>query len=613
MPNAYPYRRDQMSRDRFKSAALLIGIAAAMLAGAPPTVAQQPAAVVLKGGTLIDGTGAPPVANAVVVIKDGKFEAVGDSTLKYPADARVVDLSGKFIIPGLVESHVHYEEWMGEMFLNHGITSVFGLAVGGRFPPGLTAKKELSYRTESRMPRLYLIGEGNVRLSPSMTEDAVRQGVRAYLKQNPDFAGIGTFTAENAQAYGWAADEVHRAGLLVFGHTDDAPASIRAGQDIVEHVWGFALAAMSPEERADFERGKFLHWGTFLGDRARVKAMITEAVSRGAIINPTLMFEFGSPDPLAKRHEAEMHEAHRDHRLMAYYPRNIADALLRQIAPFRNFSAKYPDLVAPADVQKGDAAQFQRAFRLTGEFLSQFVAAGGKIHAGTDAPSGGTPGLSLHHELDLLVAGGLTPLQALQSATGWPGEILGGRDAGKKGRPTVGVITSGALADAVVLTADPLQAIGNTRKIERVMKGGQFIELGYDPAYFTFTSPPRSVAMATPVPAISAISPYDVVEGSATFDITVHGAGFVSDSLVQVDGESLATTFVSTRVLKAKIPARMVQAATPVHFAAHGAPQKPGVIGDRIVPIVVFTPHPDSGSSNTVFLRVKAKWYSQTK
>ncbi len=113
--------------------------------------------------------------------------------------------------------------------------------------------------------------------------------------------------------------------------------------------------------------------------------------------------------------------------------------------------------------------------------------------------------MSLHHEMELLVEAGLSPMQALQISTLWSGEILSGK-GGVRGQPSVGLIAKGAFADLVVLTANPLEDIAHTKKIDRVMKGGQFIKLGFDPAYFTFSSQPRKVAMASPVPAISAIS-----------------------------------------------------------------------------------------------------------
>ncbi len=80
--------------------------------------------LVLQGATVIDGRGGRPISEAVIHIAGDRIQSVGARGTNVPAEATVVDLSGKFIIPGLIESHAHYEEWMGEVFLNHGVTSI---------------------------------------------------------------------------------------------------------------------------------------------------------------------------------------------------------------------------------------------------------------------------------------------------------------------------------------------------------------------------------------------------------------------------------------------------------------------------------------------------------
>src|SRR5215831_16392636 len=89
--------------------------------------------LLVRGGTLIDGTGGAPIANARILITDGRIVRVwsGDSaTPALPAASEVVEAGGKFIIPGLIDSHVHYNWYMGELFLTHGVTTVFDLGGG---------------------------------------------------------------------------------------------------------------------------------------------------------------------------------------------------------------------------------------------------------------------------------------------------------------------------------------------------------------------------------------------------------------------------------------------------------------------------------------------------
>jgi len=330
-----------------------------------------------------------------------------------------------------------------------------------------------------------------------------------------------------------------------------------------------------------------------------------EAVERGAYLNPTLQYELGSLSSLAAQHEEEAYQVYRDPFLMAYFPRNISDSLLQKQRQIRSFSGKYENLVLLSRVTSEEAREYRRGYGLVGEFLKRFVQAGGKIQAGTDTASGGTPGLGLHHEMEMLVELGLTPMQALQSATSWAAGIVAGRS---QSQPQIGVIRPGAFADLLVLSANPLDQIVNTKKIERVMKGGRFIEPGYDPAYFTFARPPRKIAMATPTPELSALSPYTVHEGTPAFDLIVRGVGFVGNSVVRVDGVSVPTTFVNPRTLRARVPANVIERATPNQFMAPGPAQMVGVFGDRTVAISVFTPPPEGGASNSISLRVRAKW-----
>ena len=112
---------------------------------------------------------------------------------------------------------------------------------------------------------------------------------------------------------------------------------------------------------------------------------------------------------------------------------------------------------------------------------------------------------------------------------------------------------------------------------------------------------------------MSAITPNTVAEGSAAFDITVEGVGFIGKSIVRVDGVPVPTTFVDIRTLKARVPASVVARATPHRFAYPGPEQHPGIYGDRTVKITVYNGPPDGGASNSVSLRVFAKWLAEEK
>jgi hypothetical protein len=495
------------------------------------------------------------------------------------------------------------------LYLNHGVTSIFILNPWGT--NGNTVESvRASQQSDVRSPRIF----GNADrfpLSPTMTREQVREQFREWLAKKPDFAVLPSYNERNKQAYQWAAEAMREAGLFVFGHTEDAPASNRAGHDGIEHIWGYAQALMTPQELDGFQKGKYLHWGSFLKDKSRIDQMIKDAIARGTYLNPTLVYELGSQSSLARKHESDIYDVYRNAALMTYYPQNLAASLLLKFRAVRTFSNRYENPVPLTNLASKDLQEFKEAFRLAGEFTKRWVDLGGKIIGGTDDPQIGTCGLSMHMEMAMLVEAGLKPMQALQATTLWGAEML---TAGKKAptQPPVGFVGEGANADLVVLSANPLANIENTRKIERVMKGGRFVELGYTPHY-TAHGEARGAIPSTPEPELSAVSPNTVAEGSAAFEMTVEGVGFVGNSIVRLDGAPLPTTFVDIRTLKAKVPGNVVARATPHRFSYPGPEQQPGIYGDRTVKITVYNGPPDGGTSNSVSLRVFAKWLAEEK
>jgi hypothetical protein len=564
----------------------------------------------LKGATLIDGTGGSPIPEAVIVIEGDKIKAVGGRQTAVPADATVVDLAGKVVIPGLVDGHVHYQPWLGELMLNHGVTTVVALQPRDAYGE---AYYRASQKPDVRTPRLFDYG-APLNVTPSMTKAQVHEMIAQWLKKDPEYAKLPNYNSRAKQQYQWMTQEIHDAGLLTIGHADDCLEAAGAGLDVIEHLWGCAESLMTPEEVDKFQKGEYLHWGLFFKDPAKMDQLIKKAIQTGAnYINPTLLYEFSAETPYARQFEADTSEIYKNPALMTYYPQSLADGLLIKFKIARSFSTKYGTQVYLAHLNDQEIAQSKEAYTRTGEFVKRWAALGGKVMGGADTPSIGTSGLAVHMEMAMLVESGLTPMQALRSMGAWGAEMITARRK-KPTKPTLGLVAEGAFADLVVLSANPLDAIGNTRKIERVMKGGRFVELGYTPYY---ASTPPGVVHSTPYiqePEISAITPNRVVEGNAEFELLVDGEGFLADSVVRVDGHAVPTTFVDIRTLKAKIPASVVAQAIPDRFNLNTNPdQRTGVYGDRTVKITVFTGPPDGGLSNSVSLKVMAKWMSNEK
>ena len=501
---------------RTARAALGLLVTAILALAAPPdSRAQAPSTLLIRGATIIDGVSDAPLRDRVLLIEGNTIRDLLPAGAAAPAGAQVLDLSGKFIIPGLFDSHVHWEEYMGELFVNHGVTSIVALE---NAPKALRARSQDAHD----LPRFFHPG-GRLQHSNDASEGDIRQMVRTWLANEPDFAWFAQYNDRNSRAYAIAADEAHNAGFVIFGHTDNAPGSVRDGMDIIEHIWGFAEAVMSPEQLRSFKEGKFLTWATFLTDWSKLDAMIADAVRRGVSLNPTLHYEWGGMSRRALQRELE------DYRVLSnpdlsYIPRNVADGILGRQRQIKNFSSRYENTPWISRLSADDRKEFETGFQNVLEFTRRYVAAGGKIHAGTDTIAGGTPGLGMHHEMEILVEAGLTPMQALKAATSWPAELLQGKN-GSRGTAKIGSIRPGSFADLVVVSADPMSDISNTKKIERVMKNGRWVELGYHPEYFTSVRPARPIVASNLAPTISSMQPNRVQEGSSPVHVMLEGSG----------------------------------------------------------------------------------------
>jgi len=561
-----------------------------VLAATTYSRAQVPATLLITGATIIDGLADAPVRDRSLLIEGNNIRGLLPADTPAPAGAQVLDLTGKFIIPGLFDSHVHWDPFMGELLVNHGVTSILAL---DNVPKALRTRSQDAHD----IPRLFHTG-ARAQFTPNSSDADISQAMRAWLQSEPNMAWFPQYNTRFSRAYKFAADEAHKAGFLVFGHTDDAPAAIRDGIDILEHVWGYAEAIMSPEQLQSFQEGKLLTWAIYLNDWSKLDGLIAEAVRSGVYLNPTMAYEWGGLSGRAPQRELEDYRTLSNTDLV-YFPRNVSDSILARHRQIKNFSSRYDSMPWVGKLPAADRIAFEAGYNNVRAFNNRWVAAGGKIQAGTDIITGGIPGLALHHEMEMLVESGLTPMQALKSATSWSAEILEGKNKAR-GEARVGSIRAGNFADLIVVSADPLSDISNTKKIERVMKNGRWVELGYHPEYFTFVRPARSLAAATFAPAISSIQPSSVKEGSGPIRVVLEGSGFMMTSLVRVDGVSVKTIFRDPRHVEFDLPAQAIERATPNPYFAPGPVQNTGIIGYRAVSIHVFNPPPEGGTSNTV-------------
>jgi hypothetical protein len=577
---------------RFARRALIGLMATGILAAAliDSQAQQAPSTLLIRGATIIDGLAEQPLRDRALLIEGSTIRGLLPADAPAPAGAQVIDLSGKFIIPGLFDSHVHWDPFMGELLVNHGVTSILAL---DNLPKALRTRSQGAHD----LPRLFHTGARPV-FNVNSSETDISQLIRNWLQSEPDMAWFPQYNLRLARNYKFAAEEVHKAGFLVFSHADHAPDAVRDGIDILEHVWGYAEALMSPDEIKGFQDGKMLTWATRLNDWPKLDAWMADAIRRGVYMNPTMNYEWGGLSRRSGPRELE------DYRVISnpdlvYFPRNMSDSILARNRQIKNFSSRYDSMPWVDKLPAEHRKEFETGYRNVMEFNKRWVAAGGKIQAGTDIITGGIPGLALHHEMEMLVESGLTPMQALKSATSWSAEILEGKNKAR-GDAKIGSIRAGNFADLVVVSADPLADISNTKKIERVMKDGRWVELGYHPEYYTFTQRPRSLAAATFAPVISVIEPSKVAEGSPNVRVMLEGSGFMLTSLVRVNGVSVKTRFIDPRRLEFEMPASAIERATPNPYFAPGPAQSPAPIGYRAVSVHVFNPPPEGGTSNTV-------------
>jgi len=402
---------------------------------APPSGALEgQEAVAYVGATLWDGTGADPISDATLVVRDGRVVAAG--RVAAPAGARVEDVSGRWIIPGLVDAHAHVsgrwappevtdpgERIRGDLLLyaRYGVTTVASL--GGENASATPA------RMRSQSPELdhaRLLTAGQVVSSP--TPDAARQVVTANAAQGVDWIkmrvddDLGRTQKMPPEAATAVIREAHGRDLKVAAHIfylEDAKLLLEGGVDMIAH------SVRDADVDAEFVRLL----------RARDVCYV-----------PTLVREVSAF-------------------VYAFRPSFFDD-------PF------FLDGADPAEVARVSSPEFQMAMRqnpATARYrsalvqaqknLTVLVDAGVRVAFGTDAgPAARFPGYFEHVELSLMVEAGLTPAQALQSATSVAAACIGLGD--------VGTLEAGKWADFVVLRADPLAQIEGTRAIDRVYVAG---------------------------------------------------------------------------------------------------------------------------------------------
>jgi imidazolonepropionase-like amidohydrolase len=541
-------------------------------------------ALVLRGGTLIDGLGGVPLANAVIVVEGNRIAAVGaEGNVEIPAGAEIIDATGKFILPGLIDGKSNWNFQYGEAYLNWGVTSA--IVSGGRNDQGIADRDAINHGIFAG-PRLFqaVVGfrgpgpgldgrqgfePGGGDITPYSPEEA-RQMTREIIAAGADFIVIGD---GNGPIDLWrpVVEEAHAAGLAVscrcMGPQLRGLEAAEIGVDVMVHFGNIGASITTEPERwanaGNTTRGGPEPTGASDPFATMDEAQVPEAIQLLVQNNAYLSPEFVALDrgfySSADRVRQEAFDLFNDGNLRSYYSDfAIAD--------------HHDNLREPSEYLSAETiAERGLAFRNKAEFARRFVEAGGKLVVSSDITQA-APGIGVHQEMAIMQEDVRMPaMKIIQAATKWSADAHRFAD--------IGSIEAGKLADILILNADPLADIMNTRDIHMVIKDGDIWERGYHADYGggifansmedddrsvvegldwaealkgTINArdrlpegvPARDMSIA-PTPGIERIFPRTIPRGSPETIVTLKGFNFIQKSEVFLGEEALPTEVVA--------------------------------------------------------------------
>jgi imidazolonepropionase-like amidohydrolase len=458
--------------------------------GAAPAPGAPAAPLAITNVTVIDGSGGPSRASATVLVRDGRIAAIGPAaSARVPQGATRLDGTGRFLIPALVDAHVHLtmrpeaEAPAGVLLpslVAHGVLAVRDM--GGDLDRLGALKSAIAAGTLAGpvivTPGPFVDGpqEASATVLPVATAADAEAAVRTLKARGADFVKVQAgLTIEPWRAVIAAAG---REGLPVAGHVPESMSAldvVRGGQRSVEHVSpalpgdaGLLLAVSRGEEGLRAEMTAIgAAWARKDADRAALRARQRDVQRR--LVEST--------DPARA---AALFAAMRQHAVVAVPTLVWSEGLLprtRQDIPDASTLALVPKALRErwlgrrrtqlASATDADLALHETLARGSLAFVGAMYRAGVTIAAGTDSLDGYLPpGPSLHAELARLVAAGLSPAQALKAGTSSAARLLGMEG-------TRGTIAAGMQADLLLLDADPTADISATRRIHAVVQNGR--------------------------------------------------------------------------------------------------------------------------------------------
>ena len=425
--------------------------------------------LILRGGTLIDGTGAPPIGPVDIVIERNRIvniKSVGYPGLPIdpkrrpkakPGD-KELDVSGMYILPGFIDMHAHIggvrqgtpAEYVFKLWMGHGITTVRDPGSGNGLD-WVLEHKEKSARNEITAPRIeaYVrFGQGHK--GPIATPEEARKWVREVAKRGADGLKLSSYRPDIMAA---TIDEAKKNGLRTACHHAQMGVawmnvlqSARLGLTTMEHWYGLPEAMFTDRTVQDFpldynynnEQDRFGQAGRLWKQAAppyseKWNAVMNELIALDFTIVPTMTIYEASRD-LMRARRAEWHEEYTLPSLWEFY------------RPNRESHGSYWFYWTTED-----EVEWKRNYQLWMTFLNEYKNRGGRVCVGSDAGFiYKLYGFAYIREMELLREAGFHPLEVIRSATLWGAEALGLVDQ-------IGTVEVGKLADLVVVEENPLQ------------------------------------------------------------------------------------------------------------------------------------------------------------
>ncbi|MFF1821168.1 amidohydrolase family protein [Kribbella sp. NPDC058245] len=454
---------------------------AAVIAGgsfttAGPALGSPRNLTALTGATVIDVVTGHRRRNQTVLIAGDRIVGVG--RLPIPRGTTVIDATGKYVVPGLADMHVHSlgdEHVSPPLYLANGLTTVREMAAPDPIVYDWRDRIEAGTLLGPRMVVASQIIDGDPTLwDPNLlhvlvvdTPAAARAAVRQVQAEGADFVKV--YSRLNRASYFAIIDEARKVGLTVHGHGPDQVTSkeaSNAGQRSIEHIHSLGLAVSTREtdvrrmvSEIKVQTGDYNAWFRQMHPIEWIAAN-TYSKARAADVFGTLRRNNTHVTPTLSMHRVldQIDYTSLDPNLAKYLS---ADTIGTYDYVIQNLYG--------ANRTAEEISHQRKMWAWRKHFVSELIAHDVPILAGTDTGTPySVPGFALHDELEQLVTAGATPRQALYAATAEPARFLGlGRD--------LGAVEAGKIADLVVLDADPLTDIRNTRNIHSVVTRGRVI------------------------------------------------------------------------------------------------------------------------------------------